>query len=176
MTEQTIIELFGGVSGGLFVSLNKGSTWNRVDEYIDASASPYISSMTQTTDGTLYVAGSNQEGWNGNGVWYTIDFGQTWTKVPGTSNCTEIESSDADAYAWMATSSGLKKWKYGDATVTNVQLGPRRLQQYENFKRRSSCINWCWIKRNLCFNRWWCYISGKFGAASSNLVPMVLLV
>ena len=109
----------GGVSGGLFVSLNKGSTWNRVDEYIDASASPYISSMTQTTDGTLYVAtGSNQEGWNGNGVWYTTDFGLTWTKVPGTSNCTEIESSDADAYAWMATSSGLKKWKYGDATVT----------------------------------------------------------
>ena len=57
----------GGVSGGLFVSLNGGNTWNRVDEYIDAGASPNISSMTQTPDGTFYVAtGSNQEGWSGN--------------------------------------------------------------------------------------------------------------
>ena len=88
----------------MFVSLNGGNTWNRVDEYIDAGASPYISSMTQTPDGTFYVAtGSNQEGWSGNGVWYTTDLGVTWTKISGTSNCIEIESSDADNYAWMAT-------------------------------------------------------------------------
>ncbi|NDB36361.1 MAG: hypothetical protein EB023_13715, partial [Flavobacteriia bacterium] len=60
----------GGVSGGLFVSLNKGNVWNRVESYFAAGANPYISSMTQTTDGTFFVAtGSNQEGWGGNGVW-----------------------------------------------------------------------------------------------------------
>ena len=79
----------GGVSGGLFVSYDAADTWGRVSTFIDQGASPNISSMTQTIDGTLYVAtGSDNEGWNGNGVWYSSDFGNTWTKIPGTSNCT----------------------------------------------------------------------------------------
>jgi hypothetical protein len=111
----------GGVSGGLFVSLNKGNVWTRVNEYIAAGANPYISSMTQTPDGTLYVAtGSNQEGWNGNGVWYSTDFGLTWASIPGLTNCTEIVSSDADNYVFMATASGLRKWKVGDPSMTTV--------------------------------------------------------
>ena len=111
----------GGVSGGLFVSLNKGNLWTRVDEYIAAGANPYISSMTQTPDGTLYVAtGSNQEGWNGNGVWYSTDFGLTWATIPGVSNCTEIVSSNADNYVFMATASGMRKWKVGDPSMTTV--------------------------------------------------------
>jgi hypothetical protein len=76
-----------------------------------------------TKDGTLYVAtGSNQEGWDGNGVWYTTDKGLTWNKIPGTSNCTEVESGNASDYVWMATSSGLKKWKLGDASLTSVTV------------------------------------------------------
>ena len=111
----------GGVSGGLFVSNNKGNIWERVNEYIAAGANPYISSMTQTLDGTLFVAtGSNQEGWNGNGVWYSTDFGATWDNVPNTNSCTQLVSSDVDNYVWMATSSGLKKWKLGDAAMTSV--------------------------------------------------------
>jgi hypothetical protein len=52
----------GGVSGGLFVSYNGANTWTKVTSYIDAGASPNISSMTQTMDNVLYVAtGSNQE-------------------------------------------------------------------------------------------------------------------
>lgn len=113
----------GGVSGGLFVSENRGNNWTRVTSYIDAGASPFISSMTQTPNGVLYVAtGSNQEFWNGNGVWYSENFGSTWTKIPGTTNCTEIVSSEADEYVWMATSSGLKKWQLGDASVTSITV------------------------------------------------------
>ena len=113
----------GGVSGGLFVSYNKGNTWARVDSYELAGASPYISSMTQTPDGTLYVAtGSNQEGWSGNGVWYTTDDGATWTKINGISESTEVASSENDNFVWMATSQGLKKWKLGDASVTSVTV------------------------------------------------------
>ena len=116
----------GSVSGGLFYSANKGSTWTRVDSYAAALASPNISSMTQTTDGTLYVAtGSNQESWSGNGVWYSTDNGATWQKVPGTTECTEIVSaseSSAIPYAWLATSAGLKKWKVGDAGLTGATV------------------------------------------------------
>ncbi|MFZ9586430.1 MAG: T9SS type A sorting domain-containing protein [Crocinitomicaceae bacterium] len=113
----------GGVSGGLFVSTNKGNTWDRVESYFTAGANPFISSMTQTPDGVLYVStGSDQEGWNGNGVWYSTDFGTTWTSIPGTSNCTEVVSSNADNYAWLATNSGLRKWKVGDASLTTVPV------------------------------------------------------
>tara|TARA_B100001287_G_scaffold66258_1_gene54148 strand:+ start:148 stop:3042 length:2895 start_codon:yes stop_codon:yes gene_type:complete len=113
----------GGVSGGLFVSYNGANAWGKVTSYIDAGASPNISSMTQTTDGTLYVAtGSNQEG-PGNGVWYSQDFGETWAKIPGTTNCTEIESSDVDNYAWLATSTGLKKFDAEEAILTSINVG-----------------------------------------------------
>lgn len=113
----------GGVSGGLFVSNNKGNSWERVTSYMNAGASPFISSMTQTPDGTLYVStGSNQESWSGNGVWYSTDFGTTWASVPGVSESTEVESSDADNYVWMATSTGLKKWKLGDPSITSVSV------------------------------------------------------
>jgi hypothetical protein len=101
----------GGVSGGLFVSNNKGNFWERVLPYVEAGANPFISSMTMTPDNTLYVAtGSNDEGWGGNGVYYSTDFGATFTKIPGTTSCTEVGSSDADNFVWLATNTGLKKW------------------------------------------------------------------
>lgn len=113
----------GGVSGGLFVSLNKGNQWSRVDEYIAAGASAGISSMTQTPDGTFFVAtGSNQEGFGGNGVWYTTDFGLTWEKIPGLTNCTEIASSNIDNWVYLATPLGLRKWKLGDSSITTVPV------------------------------------------------------
>ncbi|MEY3237673.1 MAG: hypothetical protein RI883_1774, partial [Bacteroidota bacterium] len=119
----------GGVSGSLFVTTNGASTWTRVDSYHNAGGSPNISSMTQTSNGTIYVAsGSFDESWNGNGVWYSTDFGVTWAAVPGTSSFTlinEVVSSSVsgDNTIWMATTSGVKKWTFGDASLTSVTTG-----------------------------------------------------
>jgi hypothetical protein len=117
----------GGVSGGLFVSNNRGDFWTRVDSYINDGASPYISSMTQTPDGTLFVATGFEGKFNewfgaGNGVWYSTDFGGSWTKINGTTTVTEIVTSDVatDNWVWMATSTGLKKWKIGETSLTTV--------------------------------------------------------
>lgn len=113
----------GGVSGGLFKSLNSANLWTRVDAY-ETQCSPFISSMAQFSNGTLFVStGSNQEGWGGNGVWYTQDGGDTWTVVPGTStisNITEVVAPTGGTTLWLATTSGLKKWGFGDATLTSV--------------------------------------------------------
>jgi len=162
----------GGVSGGLFVSLNKGNLWNRVDEYFNAGANPFISSMTQTPDGILYVAtGSNQEGWGGNGVWYSTDFGTTWDNIPGTNSCTQIVSSEADNYVWMASTSGLKKWKFGDASMTSVPVTAGTCTALEISKDGQVII--CAFGANTTFvsTDGGANFSNKSGTAANNLVP-----
>ena len=115
----------GGVSGGLFVSYNAADTWGRVTSYINAGASPNISSITQTIDGGLYVAtGSQHEGFGGNGLWYSPDLGATWEKVPGTSNVNEVVSSDVENKVWFTTgNTGLKTWMPGESSTTTVPTG-----------------------------------------------------
>jgi len=111
----------GSVSGGLFVSTNRANGWTKVNSY---PGSKFISSMTQTQNGTIYVAtGSSNEGWNGDGVYYSKDFGATWTIVPGTAaipKITEIVSAESNNTVWMATNSGVKKYTDGDASLTSV--------------------------------------------------------
>jgi hypothetical protein len=162
----------GGVSGGLFYSTSGGNFWTRVDSYIAANASPFISSITMTKDGTLYVAtGSNQEGWDGNGVWYTTDKGVTWNKVPGTSNCTEVESGNASDFVWMATPAGLKKWKLGDASMTSVTVASGgclalKVSGDEQVIVTSFGANKTYVSENGGDS-----FTDKSGAATSNLVP-----
>lgn len=163
----------GGVSGGLFVTNNRGNQWSRVDSYINAGASPFISSMTQTIDGTLYVAtGSNEEAWNGNGVWYSQDEGATWASIPGTSSATEVESSNVDSYVWIATNSGLKKWKVGDAALTSVSVTTGGCAALKVSKDGQVIVG-AFGSSNKTFvsadggNTW----TDKSGASASNLVP-----
>lgn len=162
----------GGVSGGLFVTTNRGNQWSRVDSYIAAGASPFISSMTQTPNGIFYVAtGSNQESWNGNGVWYTDDAGQTWSSIPGITNCTEIVSSNNNNFVWLATSTGVKRWQPGEAAVTNISIASGACTALDISKDGSVLV--AAIASNKVYvstdsgNSW----SDKSGTAANNLVP-----
>lgn len=162
----------GGVSGGLFVSYNGANTWGSVTSYIDAGASPFISSMTQTIDGTIYVAtGSNAESWSGNGVWYSTDFGDSWEKVPGSASCTEVVSSDVDNYAWMATQSGLKKWKLGDASMTSVTVASGGCFALDLSKDGSVVVAAYGANRTYVSTDGGATFSDKSGTATNNLVP-----
>lgn len=113
----------GGVSGGLFISENKATTWTRLASF---PGLPYISSIAQTADGTVFVAtGSNNEQWNGNGVYMTQDAGQTWTIVPGTATLptiTEIVTPDAGNTVWMATNAGVRTFTVGASSLTPVTI------------------------------------------------------
>ena len=114
----------GGVSGGLFVSYDGADSWGRVSSYINQGASPNISSMTQTINGTLFVAtGSQHEGFGGNGLWYSSDFGNNWEKVPGTADVNEVVSSDVGNKVWFTTSTGLKTWESGESSPTSINTG-----------------------------------------------------
>jgi hypothetical protein len=114
----------GGVSGGLFVSYNGANTWQRVDEF---PGLPYISSMTQTPDKTVFVATgmevAGSDSWGGNGLYYKTTNSDEWGVVPGTGGFNVIEevvSSDVNNTIFFATNSGLKKWTVGDAAIQNV--------------------------------------------------------
>ena len=162
----------GGVSGGLFYSWNKGNTWTRVESFEGAGASPYISSMTMTKDGTLYVAtGSNQESWNGNGVWYSSDKGESWSVVPGTNSCTEVVSGNVSDYVWLATGQGLKKWKVGLTSLENVTVAAGgcfalKISGDEQVVVASFASNKTYISNDGGQS-----FTDKSGSASSNLVP-----
>lgn len=112
----------GGVSGGLFHSKDGANTWTRVDEF---PGMPYISSLTQTADRTVFVAtGSFEEQWSGNGLFYKLATSDTWTVVPGTasmSRVTEVVAATGNT-VFFATNTGLKKWTVGDAAIQSVTV------------------------------------------------------
>ncbi|MBU2018478.1 MAG: T9SS type A sorting domain-containing protein [Bacteroidetes bacterium] len=114
----------GSVSGGLFVSTTRANQWTKIESY---PGSKFISSMAQTQNGAIFVAtGSSNEGWNGNGVFYTTDFGTTWNTVPGTTGfnkVTEIGCADNSNTLFMATNQGMKKWVFGATSLATDPAG-----------------------------------------------------
>lgn len=82
----------GAVSGGLFKSVNKGNSWQRVDGIGDNLA---IVSLAQAPDGTIYygtgegmyygATGTGTGGLVGDGIYKSVDGGQTFTKLASTN-------------------------------------------------------------------------------------------
>jgi len=91
----------GAVGGGLFKSTDAGNNWSRVngwDAVVGLSGSISVSSIETTDDGTLYVAMGGEQfevgdpagGTSGSqsgsrGVWYSLDQGDSFTQLGGTS-------------------------------------------------------------------------------------------
>ncbi len=109
----------GGVSGGLYKSLNGADTWSRVENF---PGGQFISSIEQDAEGNVYVAtGSLDESWAGQGLFVTPDDGDTWELVPGTDNQSRINRVAATQHSgtvYFTTNAGLKKYTYG-GTVDN---------------------------------------------------------
>lgn len=110
----------GGVSGGLYRSLNGANTWSRVENF---PGNQFISSIEQDAGGNVYVAtGSLDEAWSGNGLYVSPDGGDTWELVPNTGNESRISRVAATQYSstvYFTAQSGLKRYTYG-GTVENV--------------------------------------------------------
>ncbi|MGB1247976.1 MAG: T9SS type A sorting domain-containing protein [Chitinophagales bacterium] len=81
----------GSVGGGLFKSTDGGRNWTRVSSY---NGFQPIASIAQATDGTIYVgtgeglsqpnATGENSGNVGNGIWKSIDGGNTWDHLAST--------------------------------------------------------------------------------------------
>ena len=80
----------GGVSGGVFKSVNKGASWNPVEGVMD---NLNIGSICQTSNGDIYVGTGETfasqaghelgtPGFPGDGIYKTTDGGKTFEKLP----------------------------------------------------------------------------------------------
>jgi hypothetical protein len=121
----------GSVSGGLFKSINAGSSWDRVQAFDDAvnaaasgNGSISISSIAITGNGNVYVAtgGSAYEGGlsgegsgtqDGDGIWYSDNNGVTFQQLSGT-NAVDVckvvaDVTQTDLIYYVGISQGLKK-------------------------------------------------------------------
>lgn len=121
----------GSVSGGLFESFNRASEWYKVDEFSDNLG---ISSMCQTTDGTLYVGTGHQQeesggsqnaydtGHNGNGIYKKLSNG-TFELLPGSDDYTYVNEVVCDTLnnvVWISCNEGLKKYTASTNTITDI--------------------------------------------------------
>lgn len=114
----------GAITGGLFRSVNGGNNWSRVQGWDDATEVLSIASTEITPNGTIYVAtggdafegglsGKNSGAQRGEGLWYSVDNGATFTQVSGTSgkDLTKVtkDPSKSDVIYISGRSFGLKK-------------------------------------------------------------------
>ncbi|MGY6561171.1 MAG: T9SS type A sorting domain-containing protein [Luteibaculaceae bacterium] len=77
--------IVGGVSGGLFKSVNSGLSWSKINTFSDNLS---VGSLAQTLDGTILAGtGNRHEGtpngegssvFHGNGLYISFDEGNTW--------------------------------------------------------------------------------------------------
>lgn len=124
----------GSVSGGLFVSNNRGSYWAKVDGFADNLA---ISSMCMTDNGNIYVgtghsaegsSGTTSSGANGEGVYMSTDGGVSFTVIAGTENYSYINEVVAKGNdVLIACNTGLEKYSGGALSSTAVSSGTKAL-------------------------------------------------
>jgi len=124
----------GSVSGGLFVSNNRGSYWSKVEGFVDNLA---ISSMCMTDNGDIYVgtghsaessSGTTSSGANGEGVYVSTDGGVSFSVITGTENYSyvnEVVAKGNDVF--IACQAGLKKYSNGALTSTSINSGTKAL-------------------------------------------------
>jgi hypothetical protein len=127
------LQIFAGsVTGGLWASANGGNNWAMVSSFNEVLT---VSALAQTGNGRIYVGtgfgGYFNEGWSGNGIYFSDDFGATWTSLTGTTSYAGVGEIIADPVnpnlIWIATSSGLKTFDHtvntSPVTVSAVGTG-----------------------------------------------------
>ena len=136
----------GGVSGGVYKSTDDGATWVRKSPTGEHFSCTSIAqgSLTAASQDTLYYgvgeasgnsAGGTGASYSGNGVYRSIDRGETWARLT-TSNVTAIESftvaqdyinkvivDPTDGYVYIACPATIRRSVDGGTTWTTVLSG-----------------------------------------------------
>jgi len=141
LTDEDII-IAGGVSGGLWRTLDQGANWTRVSELDD---NPSITAVVQdpTTTNIWYYATGEWTGisasarngaatFRGNGVWKSINNGVTWTELSTTTTISpqsynnvfqynmNMAISPATGHLYVANSGGIYESQNDGSSFTQV--------------------------------------------------------
>jgi hypothetical protein len=126
----------GGVSGGLWESLNGANTWSKVMSWPEDALA--ISTISQAEAGTKRIlVGLNNKresglASNAKGIYESTDDGATWTLVTGTSTIDEINEIvdvPGEDKFYISTSSGLKL--YDNGSLSNVSVAGSTTGDFE---------------------------------------------
>lgn len=141
LTDEDII-IAGGVSGGLWRTVDQGLNWSRVSELDD---NPSITAVVQdpTTTNIWYYATGEWTGisasarngaatFRGNGVWKSINNGVTWTELATTTTASpqtynnvfqynmNMAISPATGHLYVANSGGIYESQNDGSSFTQV--------------------------------------------------------
>ena len=117
-TNENII-LAGGVSGGMWRSVNGGSSWTKVTNLDDLHSVTAIAQDPINTNiwyyGTGEISGNSARAsgapYRGNGIFKSVDNGQTWTQLASTSSTPQTFNSDFQ-YCWNIKVSPTNSYVY----------------------------------------------------------------
>ena len=144
-----LIVYAGGVSGGLWRSENGGNTWSQVS---GLEENLIVSSMAFMGNGHLYVAtgsshdgpsGTGGSGFVGNGIYRTMDGGQTFEQVIGPNNIFSpsgewaiideiMEDPNNSDGLWVGMNRGLRYYDESDDNFTTPNGVPTNSQICED--------------------------------------------
>ena len=116
----------GSVDGGMYKSVNGGNNWNRLRGWDTDVTTMSVSTVCMTNNGTIYVgtggggilgegslSGESSGIQSGDGIWYSVDEGASFTQLSGTENkeITRVAAdlSADDVFYYTGSSIGLKK-------------------------------------------------------------------
>ncbi len=135
--------LAGGVSGGLWRSLNRGNSWTPVDDGAQNLSVTWIEQHPFFPNIIYYSSGEpsgNSAGIPGDGIFKSTDGGAQWQQLPATNNnnfmyAWRIRCSPVDTHTlyvatlsrglWRSTDAGVSfQQVYSNSNITDLELTP----------------------------------------------------
>jgi hypothetical protein len=165
------VVLAGGVSGGMWRSIDLGQSWNRVTNFEDQSAVSCIIQDQRPGKSNIFYYGSGESDGNsasksfsayyyGSGMYKSVDHGATWTHVASTTSPVQkrddwsyiyniaLDNSRTDKdIVYAATSKGIRRSENGGTTWTLV-LGGNGNADYTNVVTTSTGVCYAHISSN----------------------------
>lgn len=135
--------LAGGISGGIWRSTDRGQSWFPADDFSQNLSVTWIEQNPFRPETLYYASGEpsgNSAGIPGDGIFRSVDGGQTWQQLPATDNNNftynwRIKCSPIDTHVLFVATSNKGLWRsddggdsfyqvYHNSNVSDIEITP----------------------------------------------------